>query len=134
MKKADAFAELGKEIFKMHGITDYTCNGECSCCGECCSNLLPLSETEIKRIHKYIKTFNIKPIKRSYPVASEMLYDGICPFRNGEKKICEIYRMRPLICKIFRCNAFPTIQEGKMLRKEKRKVIDMRKEFFSDGI
>lgn len=42
-------------------LTDYTRCGECSNCGQCCSDILHLSEEEIKRIDKYLK--EIIPIK-----------------------------------------------------------------------
>lgn len=38
-----------------NGTFDLTCNGECTQCGNCCSNLLPMTEDEIATIHKYIK-------------------------------------------------------------------------------
>lgn len=38
----------------MKSIQDNTRKGKCIKCGECCSNLLPLSLTEIERIHAYI--------------------------------------------------------------------------------
>ena len=39
----------------LDGIIDLTCNGECTQCGQCCSNLLPMTDEEIATIHKYIK-------------------------------------------------------------------------------
>lgn len=37
------------------GVYDLTCNGECTQCGNCCSNLLPMTEDEIATIRRYIK-------------------------------------------------------------------------------
>jgi len=34
-----------------NGTYDLTCNGECTQCGNCCSNLLPMTEDEIATIH-----------------------------------------------------------------------------------
>ena len=43
-----------------NGTYDLTCNGECTQCGNCCSNLLPMTEDEIATIRKYIKKHHIK--------------------------------------------------------------------------
>lgn len=119
----------GFEVFKRE-ITDYTADGKCSCCGECCSNLLPLSEHEIKRIHKYIEKRHIKAHKRNLPLAEAI--DMTCPFRNEEKRICEIYEIRPLICKLFKCDKEPNKEEGILLGEEPRMLVNMRKEFFKE--
>ena len=37
------------------GVFDYTKNSECSNCGNCCADLLPISQDEICRIREYIK-------------------------------------------------------------------------------
>lgn len=72
-------------------------NQHCTGCGACCSALLPVTDKEIKKIRKYIKEHNIKPLK---PLG---LVD--CPFcdisKNKEK--CLIYPVRPWICKIYQC-------------------------------
>lgn len=36
-------------------MVNFTCNGVCSNCGECCSDTLHLSDEEIEVIEKYIK-------------------------------------------------------------------------------
>ena len=36
-------------------ITDYTCQGKCSNCGNCCNDIIPLTNGDIHRIRKYIK-------------------------------------------------------------------------------
>ena len=43
-------------------VTNFCKDGKCSCCGECCSDMLPLSDAEIIKIKKYIKKNNIKMI------------------------------------------------------------------------
>ena len=113
----------------MGKVTDFTINGECSCCGECCSNLLPLSEHEIKRIHKYIEKKHIKGAVRKFPTA-DISVDMRCPFRNDEKRICEIYKIRPLICKVFKCDKRPNADEGRLLGEEPKMLVNMREEFF----
>ena len=44
-------------------VNDLTCNGECTQCGQCCGNLLPMTDEEIATIHKYIKRYHVEGIK-----------------------------------------------------------------------
>ena len=123
-----------KIISFLNAVVDtnnYTVEGKCSNCGECCSNLLPLTQGEINQIHKYIKIHHIKENKKNFPTA-EKVFDGTCPFRNNGKRICEIYSIRPLICKFFQCNKWgkQDIKEAVKLSKESRRTVDMREEFF----
>ena len=37
-----------------NGVYDFTDNGKCTSCGQCCSAILPLSKKEIKEILRYI--------------------------------------------------------------------------------
>lgn len=30
-------------------------DGKCSCCGECCTDLLPLTDAELKRLKNYLQ-------------------------------------------------------------------------------
>lgn len=46
-------------------ITDYTTQGKCSNCGACCSDFLPLSDNDIRRIKVYIAEHHIKDIKNA---------------------------------------------------------------------
>lgn len=82
------------------GITDFTCNGKCSCCGQCCGDILYLSHKEIKRIRDYVKKNKIEPTAKNIFVAC----DNTCPFRDNKNKKCKIYEVRPDICKSFICN------------------------------
>lgn len=85
------------------GVSDFTVNGECSCCGECCSDFLPISDKEIRRIRAYIEKNNIKEQKHFLPLAVPM-QDFTCPFRNNIEKKCVIYEVRLAICRDFRCD------------------------------
>ena len=38
-----------------NGTYDLTCNGECTQCGNCCSNLLPMTEDENRYIDCWCK-------------------------------------------------------------------------------
>lgn len=83
----------------MSTVKNNTCNGQCSRCGECCMPVLPLTIDEINTIKDYIKKNNIKmnnPIRK----------DGIhftCPFYNFDEHKCDIYEVRPEVCREFLC-------------------------------
>lgn len=88
-----------------HGVYDYTENGACRGCGSCCSNLLPLSVDEIKRIRRYVKRHSINAQKHLIPLAAAA-FDLTCPFLDmsrAEDK-CTIYTVRPEICRSFVCS------------------------------
>ena len=111
-------------------IQDFTKDGKCSSCGQCCSNLLPLSNNEIRKIKEYIKKHGIKEQRHNFMVG----YDMTCPFRNEAKRICEIYDVRPAICREFQCNnKAEDIQRSKISFHNKHKVVYMRNEFFKNN-
>lgn len=85
------------------GVFDMTKDGVCSNCGECCSDILPVSPREARRIRKYVKSHGIKEFKHFYPTASPIL-DLKCPFRNDTERKCNIYEVRPRICQDFKCD------------------------------
>lgn len=100
-----------------NGIYDFTENGQCSCCGECCSSLLPLSSAELKRIKAYVKKHNIKPHKHNRLVADQRTVDLTCPFLDTSKKHkCDIYPVRPEICQHFICNVPPSKVEADKMK------------------
>lgn len=81
-------------------LTDFTKGGQCSNCGQCCSDILHLSKEEIKRIDNYLKEHKV--------IQHNIGKNNInCPFRNEAFKKCDIYEVRPEICKVFKCNKTP---------------------------
>ena len=97
-----------------HGVYNFTNNGECSCCGQCCSNVLPMTKEEIDTIRKYIKK---KHIKQQYHICipENVDLDLTCPFLDNSKKLkCTIYEVRPKVCRDFICD------------KEKMKNVDVK--------
>ena len=66
------------------GTYDLTDNGKCTQCGQCCSNILPMTEDEIATIRKYIKKHRIKEHRHNYPTATPTM-DMTCPFLNDDK-------------------------------------------------
>ena len=81
--------------------TDFTVNGKCSNCGECCSAVLPISNRKLKRIKEYVRKHNIKP---HLNVMINADIDITCPFRNEKEKKCDIYEVRPWVCQKFICS------------------------------
>ena len=111
-------------------ITNFTCNGKCSNCGQCCGDILHLSKQEIKRIDKYLKTHKIDPTPRCVLFD----YDNTCPFRDNVNKKCKIYEVRPDICRVYKCDKTPedAVRNRELTNKNKYPR-SMRQIFFSDS-
>ena len=61
---------------------------------------------------------------------SDGLKDFTCPFLNLNKR-CTIYEVRPLICKLFKCNRkAPPYKHMKLFEKEEMQLKDVRAVFF----
>ena len=80
------------------GLYNYTKDGRCSGCGNCCSALLPVTRKEVKLIKRYVKAHCIRVEKNGNEA------DLSCPFRDGKEKRCTVYAVRPQICRVFRCD------------------------------
>lgn len=80
-------------------------NGKCVGCGNCCTELLPMTLKEVETIQNYVKENKIKPYSEIF-----FEYNGVpsmnlmCPFRDLDTKTCRIYEVRPNICRQFKCN------------------------------
>ena len=115
------------------GVMDFTKDGECSQCGQCCSNMLPMSKKECLRIADYIRRKHIGECVHRPPTASPT-EDYTCPFRDNARKICTIYEVRPAICRDFRCDKpRKDIQANKDMYHGKYAVVFMRETFFPKG-
>lgn len=91
--------ELKDVLYGMrNGLYNYTENGRCSGCGNCCSALLPVTRKEIKLIKRYVKAHRIRIEK--YGNESDLS----CPFRSRKEKRCTVYAVRPQICRVFKCD------------------------------
>ena len=110
-------------------IHDFTENGDCSNCGNCCNNMLPMSKKEIDRINKYIKKNNIKENRNLTPFAVPPI-DMTCPFRDSINKICTIYEVRPKICRVFICNQPEKDKENRDKFAKNMNIVNNRQEFF----
>lgn len=111
-------------------ITDFTKDGKCSSCGSCCSDCLPMSEYEVKKVKSYIKAHNIKEQRHNAMQGVDMT----CPFRDEAHRKCLIYQVRPAICKQFMCNhTIEDIQQSKMRFHKYNRVVFMRSEFYGNN-
>lgn len=117
-----------------YGVYDHTENGICSQCGECCSNLLPLTDDEINRIKRYVKRNGVKEQRHLIPLA-DAAFDLMCPFLDmgKTKDKCTIYPARGTICKVFVCNKANETGVKSDLYDKPRFPIDMRKTFFGEN-
>lgn len=68
----------------------------CKNCGECCG-LIPATMAEVFEIKKFLK--ENKKLRGKIRNKKTALLD--CPFRNEEEKKCDIYEVRPMICRLF---------------------------------
>lgn len=129
MIKDGSFEDLFNDA--AHGVYDCTINGKCSGCGDCCSNILPITKKEITEIKEYIKEHDIKRQEhRAFYLRKDTL-DMICPFCDINKELkCTIYPVRPSICKIFLCSN--AAKRDVHLSNAGRKNINMREVFFGE--
>lgn len=107
-------------------LTNFTNNGVCSNCGECCSDFLHLSDDEIERINNYLKEYKLPQHQKGLNTK--------CPFRNDLFGKCDIYSVRPHICRIFKCDTQP--EQAEIIRDEvnkERKPYSMAELFFNDS-
>ena len=81
-------------------LVNHTVDGNCSRCGQCCSDILHLDDDEIKRIDDYLKEHKILQNNKGEN-------NFICPFRDDFLKRCTIYEARPYICRVFKCDTPP---------------------------
>lgn len=115
-----------------NGVYDFTKEGECSQCGQCCTNFLPMSEKELKTIKRYVKKHHIKQQKHLMPTVEPTL-DFTCPLRNDSERRCMCYEVRPQICRSFLCsNPKNGIWATKQEFHAKYRVVDMRKEIWEE--
>lgn len=81
-------------------LKNNTIGGVCSNCGECCSDFLHLSVDEIERIDNYLKEHKVIQFNKGEN-------NFRCPFRDDFLHRCQIYKVRPYICQIFKCDTPP---------------------------
>lgn len=113
------------------GVFNFCKDGKCVGCGKCCSDILPISEKEIKDIKRYVRKHRIKEHRHNLPLVEH--FDLTCPFLNDSKDCdkCEIYPVRPQICRVFQCNQPPSkVKSNKEMFWKTHKTCSMRMTFF----
>lgn len=83
----------------MEQVNDFYKEGKCSRCGECCTPFIPITNKEYKIIKKYIKD---NDIQKENLIDGENVYVRCCFYNRKEKK-CNIYEVRPEVCRRFKC-------------------------------
>lgn len=107
-------------------------NGRCSSCGQCCADLLPLSDAELDRLKKYAEKHHLKEHTQA-SIFHKNPADLTCPFRNELTKKCEVYPVRPLICRKFICSTpLPDAKAARDLLHEERPPRSLRWEIFGN--
>ena len=105
---------------------------KCIGCGECCTDLLPTTRREIVRLRDYAKKHQLKEHRLPAGAALESV-DLTCPFRNEMTKRCDVYPVRPLICRAFICSR--TLQAARKTRdlvQSDRDIHSLRWEIFKN--
>ena len=88
-------------MVNINKVEDFTCNKKCSGCGNCCTDFLPMSKSDVKRIQRYLKEH--PEIKEQVHIDGNNMHIK-CAFRDEINKKCLIYPVRPFVCKQFICN------------------------------
>ena len=107
-------------------------DGKCSNCGECCADLLPLTDGEVRKIKHYVKAHKLQEHRKA-PFYDLAAVDLTCPFRNEQTKRCDIYEVRPLICRAFICTkSLQDARNDRDLIHESRQVHSLRLDIFGN--
>ena len=69
--------------------------------------------------------------ERQKPIVSDMITIRICPFLSEEKK-CQIYEVRPEICRRFICSKYQNV-DNQPLNHRNKKIINMITTFNQTG-
>lgn len=98
---------------------------KCLGCGKCCSNFLPLTEREYKKLKTIVKQKKLKPTLH----LSERYPESCCPFLDLNNR-CVIYEDRPSICSSFTCDKFHKKDFSGLNNKERYTLYDLKKTLF----
>lgn len=111
--------------YEKQAMIDFTKDGECSRCGSCCIRFLPVSASDQKNIKRYIEKNDIKP-SVVFAVNRENAIDLTCPFHNKDTKVCNIYPVRPKICRTMLCSRpHKELEQEKVMYHKRWPEIDM---------
>lgn len=83
-------------------VTDRTCDGKCSRCGSCCTEHLSVTRREVEDIRRWLADHpDYQPHHLSWMTGHNVV--AICPFHNPDTGLCDIYDVRPFVCRDFIC-------------------------------
>lgn len=82
-------------------IRPHAIDGKCVKCGQCCGLFVPVTNEELATIKKYVKKHNIKPVTDRQTI---MGFEARCCFYDKKNKKCNIYPVRPWVCRDFMCD------------------------------
>ncbi|HHP0492490.1 YkgJ family cysteine cluster protein [Vibrio harveyi] len=69
-------------------------------CGACCKLPVHVSSVEAKLIASYSGR-TMKKLKKTKLIPDKVLQDDYCPFFDTSSKVCSIYEIRPLSCRLY---------------------------------
>lgn len=114
----------------MSNPIDHTIDGECAMCGRCCSAVLCVSDSEVSKIKHYLGQHpEVKMIDRNNVLQKDFI--DVCPFLSEENR-CQIYEVRPEICRRFICSKYKSAG-NKPLNHRNKKIINMITTFNNTG-
>ena len=124
------FLKIDEAIDWLTDIQDKFIDGKCSKCGECCGRYLPISEKEVKTIKRYVKGKQLKIPQSQQANVFGLFLNYNCPFMDTEaKEKCQIYPVRPEICKHYTCRNHVQGNFKPISHLSGRKLVDMYKVF-----
>jgi len=95
------------DVLSIEDPIDFTDNGKCRDCGNCCGNIIPIADKDVERIRKYIEEHGIRPSKPLFlkgPFSGPTIHND-CPFLlDRDDHRCAIYSVRPAICRMYTCH------------------------------
>lgn len=119
-----------------HGTYNFTDNGKCIECGNCCSRYLLMTQKEINIINKYIEKHKIKRQMHVLNVLNNTtdVIDCYCPFLDITKSNhkCTIYEVRPEICRVYKCDYWGQKDRRPPLQNKNLRVVDLTEQFYGD--
>lgn len=95
--------EVGKGIEALNQLYATIPSGRCDSCGACCYDNVPLSVGEFLALVSYLKSEGrleraVEKVARWYVYQFETVQP--CVFLGDDKR-CEVYAVRPLVCRLF---------------------------------
>lgn len=127
------------DLFKPspEAFVDLTDHGVCRDCGNCCGNILPITQDDYLRIRSYVDAHKIKPSKQWFLKGfTKPTVHNDCPFLlDKDEHRCAIYPVRPGICKHWTCHnphIEPSLVAWGLRNQGKIKQVNMYATFFPE--